>query len=208
MMPPSETIASVIQCRAPVTVAGGGDAGLVRQVRVLVAEAHEAAVSVARDARLLLPLRPLCFLDVCEVGVEGPADVERHLTLRPVGDLERDVQLGDAELVTDPDVECAVWDAPVVRDHLVPRLPTAAAAERVHLGVHVVEVEHRRLDHRGFGAPRQLAVDRQAEGAEVPRLPEVEARERLVLGAVTAVADNQQRLSMPAIEDLGTDVNL
>ncbi len=145
---------------APFAVATRGQTGLVGQVGVLVTKVEEASTAVACNVRLLLSLAPLGFLNVREIGVERPTDIDADSSLRAIGQLERHAKLGDTELVTHSQVERAVGNAMLVGLDRVARLAATAATERAHLGMDIVEVEHRGILDCGLSEPWRLTVQR------------------------------------------------
>jgi hypothetical protein len=53
-----------------------------------------------------------------------------------------------------------------------------------------------------------MAIDTEAECSDVTRLAKIKSGECLVIAAVTARVDDEQRLAVPAIEEIGANVRL
>jgi len=98
-----------------------------------------------------------------------------------------------------------VRDAFGVRGYFVPRLSAPAASKLRQLRVDVCECERVGLEKDRLARPGCAAVDLQPQRAEKARFAEVVPGQRLVIAAVPACADHQQRGPLPRVQLAGAN---
>src|SRR5688572_22157062 len=89
----------------------------------------------------LLAFVALRFLDVGEVGVELPCDLECQRTPGAVADRRADLQLIERELISRANVDRPLRNAVSIDGLLVARLPAAATSVLGDLGIDVRKLE-------------------------------------------------------------------
>jgi hypothetical protein len=172
--------------------AGGGHRALERKLAVGVSESDAIGTCLGADRSRLLATSGLRLLDVGEIGVEYPRDGERNALGRPVRQGQFDVDAVEARAVPQADVDRPLGDAVGVSPRRVVRHVRATAAKLRELGIDVDEFELVVRRRAVRAQPGARPVDLQGEHAEVARLAEVVAAQRVALPALSALIRDEE----------------
>jgi hypothetical protein len=84
------------------------------------------------DWCMLLPAGALCFLNVCEVGVTVPSNLELQRFPQRIRDRRDDLERSDSQSIGEQDVEAALRQAALIPRLVVAGLAAGAAAVQRH----------------------------------------------------------------------------
>src|SRR5437867_3137279 len=146
------------------------------------------------------------LLNVREVRVDNPGNVEIDSFDTMIRYATGHVQRCDADVERDVDGQGAMRNtASVARDGVV-GVASSTAAEFRELGMDIKKAQRLRVARGRLTQPRCFSVDLEPQRSQVSRFAKVKSAETIVVVAVAALVRDQQRLTMPGVALVWTDV--
>jgi hypothetical protein len=111
----------------------------------------------------------LRFLDVGEIGFQGPGELERKRRFGPVADDDGRGELIEADAVGQREIDATLRNAFAVTRFDIASLPAAAPLIDRDFRVGIDELEMIRSESGRFAQPRPVTVNSQVQRAEETR---------------------------------------